>query len=65
MILSHDLIQEDDVCKGKVTGLSVQFSLPLTVHVGFRDGDQVPDMQSQGRLVVRVRHCVCSVVVRH
>lgn len=50
------VIDELDMCEGKMTCFAVQLSFPLAVHAQLGHFDLVADLQLQGRIVVRVRN---------
>ena len=56
VVVAFVVADEGDVGEGEVTRATVHFALPLTVHVGARHCHDVPHVQTQSRLVVRIRH---------
>lgn len=56
LVVGMVLLQQPDVCEGKVASLALALPLPLAVHVDLGHFYRVAHLQSECRLVVGVGH---------
>lgn len=55
-LTGHSVVYELDVCEGEVAEFPVQFPLPLAIHIHLYHLDDVPLLEFERGLVVRVGH---------
>ena len=57
-VLGIVLVQQFDVCEGKVATFAFTFPLPLAVHVNFGHLHHIAHLGKEGRKGIRVQKCI-------